>query len=138
MGKDKRFAMKKYKAWSPVTKTFSPEITIMNLFLGELGDPKTLQNMSQYITWIECTGLLDVTGKVIWEGDILEQEIINEFGSIGSYVGVMKWMPQFAAFMGEYPGMTGIMPSQGAQKLPRIIGNIYQNPEKWKISTHSD
>lgn len=119
--------IKRYKGWSHVIKSFSPEITLNDFYLIDSPIEERKKSLP-YIVWIECTGLFDVNKVELWQGDILEQEIKNEFGSIQKYIGVMEWNKEFGAWMGHFKGLN-FTPSLGYQTLPKKIGHVFTNPE---------
>ncbi len=123
--------LKMFRAWAPKIKMFGPVTTLDELFLGVPGTKEEKEIMVGNLIWIQCTGLPDQTGKIIWEGDILEQEIVNEFGSFQKFIGVMEWNKEMGAFMGRY-NAPHLAPHPGPQKIPRVLGNIFEHPELLK------
>lgn len=78
----------------------------------------------------QFTGLLDKSGKEIWEGDILRGYESDEFGSRGPYFfEVVKWDKSKAMFYLESDGQRLEMDESDYDE---VIGNIYSNPELLK------
>lgn len=123
--------VRKFKAYNKLNNTFSPECTLNELFANEFGSLDDRRKAVPDLVWLECTHLADESGRVLWEGDILEQEIRNEWGSIQIFVGVMEWNPETGGFMGRY-NAPHCRP-YGPQKPPRYLGNIFQNKDLLKV-----
>lgn len=81
----------------------------------EIVDPKTV---SQY------TGLDDVDGNKIFEGDIIQSD---------SNIGDVKWNETHASFLMLMRSVTGalyyVAIDEAAAISSKVIGNIYDNPE---------
>jgi len=65
---------------------------------------------------MQCTGLKDKNGKLIYEGDILK----DDHGK-----APVVWEPSVAAFAWEGGEEWGMIDPQNVE----VIGNIYENPE---------
>ena len=64
------------------------------------------------------TGLLDKSGKEIWEGDIVKSSFRP---SKSKDIYEVKWLPKYAEFSIQEAGV--------CRDCIEIIGNIYENPE---------
>lgn len=63
---------------------------------------------------MQSTGLVDVDGKEIFEGDVVEDETMGE-----PHRYVIRWLDEDASFCG---GM------RDTSRNIKVIGNIYENP----------
>mgnify|MGYP002522489237 CR=1 FL=1 len=82
---------------------------------------------------LQCTGLKDKNGKLIYEGDILYENMINTVFPKGKY-WIVEWNNNTAQFFIELINKTGNSLTD-TWHLARhsydyeVIGNIYENPE---------
>jgi len=74
------------------------------------------------------TGAKDKTGTPVFEGDIVQDDIGE-----GGATSVVKWFPDYAAFIreGRYigGGGWGTLNLEGVNKQT-VVGNIFESPEK--------
>lgn len=95
-------------------------------------------NSDEYVTIkpdkiLQCTGLKDKNGKLIYEGDILYENMINTVFPKGKY-WIVEWNNNTAQFFIELINKTGNSLTD-TWHLARhsydyeVIGNRYQNPE---------
>lgn len=76
---------------------------------------------------IQCTGLKDKNGKLIYEGDILNIWCKN---LTKNQISEVKFCKERAAFTFDYNTDFGnIVPCTMEKTVTEIIGNIYENPE---------
>lgn len=102
----------KFKAWDREEKKF------INCTLGQSEQP-TLQWIGNFLyadlePWQQYTGLKDIDGKEIYEGDIVGHYVAEEIGgprTFESFRSVIKW----------WPDMVDV-------DRARVIGNVYENP----------
>lgn len=82
---------------------------------------------------MQFTGLLDMNGKEIYEGDIFEAE--EPTFESGVYKYVIRWIDSAAGFLceqiGEQPKTMEPLFAFNQTEF-EIIGNIYKNPELLK------
>lgn len=72
---------------------------------------------------MQCTGLKDKNGKLIYEGDIVKS-IENKF------TAAVFWRGDWAAFCNN--AFSGECVGPASPETVEIIGNIYENPELLK------
>ena len=114
----------KFRAWHEgfIDKNIEPQM----LFDERIGDCLTFKR-NQPVTLMQCTGLKDKNGKLIFEGDVVAgcNGSING-GEWGFEPYVIKWENKEAAFNVPLWGVEGNCDST---HWFEIIGNIHQNPE---------
>ena len=84
---------------------------------------------------MQCTGLKDKNGKLIYEGDIARfKDNINPDGS-KTHIAVIEHNETFNAFMYrvECMGLFTVNKIQNENFDVEIIGNIYENPELLEV-----
>lgn len=74
---------------------------------------------------MQCTGLKDKNGKLIFEGDIMKCLYISPIGEEISKLGFVEF--NFGAFWFNYKIGSSYLYNENA--LLEIIGNTYENPE---------
>ena len=86
------------------------------------GGQKTLKNDDFII--MQCTGLEDKNGKLIYEGDIVEDALMNRF--------TITFNEEYLSYL-----LTNIKTNEQMVFYPNIklevIGNIYENPELLEV-----
>lgn len=81
-------------------------------------------NNSDIIETMQCTGLKDKNGKLIYENDIVTDVLANQF--------IINFDEKYLAFL-----LTNIKTKESMVFYPNIkleiIGNIYENPELLEV-----
>jgi hypothetical protein len=75
---------------------------------------------------MQCTGLKDKNGKLIYEGDILSLYGFNKKQNEEKERSVVKWDYQEASFY--FGSVTSYNEDNSSFSNIEIIGNIYENP----------
>lgn len=107
----------KFRVWDKIN-----EIWVKNFSIDEQGFVECFYNptqaMNRRLVLMQCTGLKDKNGKLIYEGDIVERK--NGFSIKRGVVYFNEVFTQFAATnMSHYSLVNRSI----------VIGNIYQNKE---------
>lgn len=100
--------------------TISPQVVKVKEWVDVIGDNV---EMSRY------TGTTDKDGNDIFEGDIVEQFIQNEYGSFQKTVGIVEWATGNPWGYCIKSDATVLLGTPREVLPPRIIGNMYQNPD---------
>ena len=112
----------KFRAWALYSREMFFPSDEFFLSEGKL-DPIPNTILMQY------TGLKDKNGKEIYEGDIVDAQIGNEYGSWSSQQVSVVWHQDATCFAIKHP-TEDLHASIGRDVV--IIGNIYENPELLK------
>lgn len=128
----------KYRCWHKPTKTMYEVFEFNKTFIKAtpsfvVTSIRTIKTEDCIL--IQCTGLKDKNGKLIYEGDIVRES----FGETGTYrveyfpysaewqyVNLDDEKPNWEMFSIQFEGMSE---NQGISTDLEIIGNIYENPE---------
>ena len=80
---------------------------------------------------MQCTGLKDKNGKLIYEGDIIEFTDNVKINGSKTHIAKVEHREEFNAYMyhAECMGWYTINPSQNEVFKVKVIGNKYENPE---------
>jgi len=118
----------KFRAWDKEENGMSKPFTINELALTTAIPKYVIDN---YII-MQCTGLKDKNGKLIFEGDIIEHryKFFETQPEIVSRLEVL-WEDEYSAFSGFNNNKIRFSIGPGMRFLRdfEIIGNIYENPE---------
>jgi len=107
----------KFRAWHTEKKRMFPPWSIWKSNLHGYDDSCCL-NLMQY------TGLKDKNGKEIYEGDVIEGNLIK-YSPLPT-MGTIVWDKEFASFANQNEAGNTLLFEIDRIK---IIGNIYENPE---------
>lgn len=125
----------KFRAFNEKTKNFVYceidqksllpfKVTGIDFKPGEMVKTDTLSE------WMQMIGT-DAHGNEIYEGDVVEADIQNEFGSFSRELGIIFYDQNQHSFAGRHlkkPDWASLL----ADKSGKVIGNIYQNPDMKK------
>ena len=76
------------------------------------------------IVLMQCTGLKDKNGKLIYEGDIIKCSYDSEFA-----IGVIEWDSEELQFALKIEDAFYSIRQKTKFDIIEILGNIYENPE---------
>lgn len=120
----------KFRAWDKqfqiITKvlpdgykfTFDGKVILLDHRGKEIGE-------SQDFILMQYTGLKDKNGKEIYEGDIVDYELVD-----GNKIFEIKYREDMAKFVADGKDFHAWGLNQGdVSERTEIIGNIYENPE---------
>ncbi len=80
------------------------------------------------IILMQCTGLKDINGKLIYEGDIVQETSIDGIYKIGyKKCAIYLESEDHICYLHE-------LAKAFSEKRLKIIGNIYENPELLEVS----
>ena len=127
----------KFRAWDKATKkmlrvnSLTFDFRLCDLWSGESKDEGVARNWAD-VVFMQFTGLKDKNGKEIYEGDICEMALTTPYGLI-KHKGVMKFNEKSAQFGCDVETeLENIADHIEQKEAPKVIGNIYENPELLK------
>ena len=119
----------KFRVW--VDGTMCDPFSFEDIYNAAFAELKPSQVFEKY-TFMQCTGLKDKNGKLIFEGDIIEHryKFFETQPEIVSRLEVL-WEDEYSAFSGFNNNKIRFSIGPGMRFLRdfEIIGNIYENPE---------
>ena len=129
----------KFRVWDNVRKEYNRYQSIYLAQEGGVCYPLLDGGMtfpdedSEYIIE-QCTGLRDVNGELIYEGDVIRYDKLYE-----GYTFVVKWKPDMVMFVlwDINKGGSAIL-GAGVEQCAEIIGNIHTMSVKSDPSDKSD
>ena len=114
----------KFRVWKVNEKRMVEGVTYLNPLI--LDEEINLDEAKNNIL-MQCTGLKDKNGKLIFEGDIIDIWCKN---LTKNQISEVKFNEERAAFTFDYFTDYGnIVPCTMEKTEIKVIGNIYENPE---------
>lgn len=113
----------KFRAWDSINKNMRYDIAMVDFEKNRIGfknPEKRLVSENYREFWdlpyelMQYTGLKDINGMEIYEGDVCES-VLGIKGIVIFDKGAYKLKSKQSMY--------------GISKLPKVIGNIYENPE---------
>lgn len=88
-----------------------------------------------YAVIMQCTGLKDKNGKLIYEDDIVRFKDNITINGSKTHIAVIEHNEAFNSFMyhAECMGLYTVNKAQNKQFNVEVIGNIYENPELLEV-----
>lgn len=132
--------MRAWRLWDNTQKRmlYPKDLGQMGIFMTASGDPVQYKRdgnfiVLQNVSVLFATGMTTESGHQIWDGDIVDVGIPNEFGSFCKARGVMKWDRFQAKWTVHLPkppagSPTGSFPVAGGE----VVGNVYEQPNMIK------
>ena len=86
---------------------------------------------SDVIETMQCTGLKDKNGKLIYEGDIVRFKDNITINGSKTHISTVEFNEQFNTYMyhAECMGLYTVNKAQNEKFDVEVFGNIYENPE---------
>ena len=105
-----------FRVWKGKENRMVYDVTYLNpLLLDPNIDPENKHNIL-----MQCTGLKDKNGKLIYEGDIVK---------MNNYILQIVYNKDYACFCAENKNLIGYFRELRNINAFKVIGNIYENPD---------
>lgn len=93
-------------------------------------------DITEDVIILQCTGLKDKNGKLIYEADIVRFKDNITINGSKAHIAVIEHNEAFNAFMyhAECMGLYTVNKAQNEKFNVEVIGNIYENPELLEVT----
>lgn len=134
----------KFKIWDKTEKKFLPldsktentdswiSIDNTGVYLVERDNARDVAfftDITEDVIILQCTGLIDINGKLIYEKDIIKCSHGSEFA-----IGVIEWDSEELQFALKIEDAFYSIRQKTKFDIIEILGNIYENPELLEIN----
>lgn len=127
----------KFRAWDTIRKKMFAAITALHLddgvhsctFISNYGDETTIS--MEYLELMQFTGLHDKNGKEIYEGDIVDCVVGEEFGNCPVVFNEGCFSLSIKNGINKNHDYEPCL-YEADSRFIEVIGNIYENPEALK------
>ena len=121
----------KFRAWDPVKKEYYDEFYLMSNGDGVIYSPVEEDGNEDRLLIEQCTGLKDVNGRLIYEGDIIKTPSLTYLLKVDVF-NVLACIERDFSYRVEWSRFVADVYHEGRQRFIEVIGNIHENPELFK------
>lgn len=112
-----------FRVWNKVTNSYTRSFSFTGLVYND-GKFRLFGSTCENIIIEQCTGIKDINGEFIYEGDIIN---ISE-GGFNDNLAV-HWSSMLCMFVLNAECPHGIHINMITAKTMKVVGNIHQNPQ---------
>lgn len=122
----------KFRIWDGIKLIYQDDINYIDFrsgFASVFDEYNYVDNCSKGIdidNIMQYTGLKDIEGKEIYEGDIVEKEFVD-FSNRDKFIGIIKFIDGCWCVENENKRRAYFLFNE--TDINSVIGNIYENPE---------
>ena len=121
----------KFRAWDPVKKEYYDEFYLMSNGDGVIYSPVEEDGNEDRLLFEQCTGLKDVNGRLIYEGDIIKTPSLTYLLKVDVF-NVLACIERDFSYRVDWSRFVADVYHEGRQRFIEVIGNIHENPELFK------